>query len=530
MLFRPLLRVLALAAVLALTGCAHHDETSPQDNLLRVPMASAPTTFDPAMAVDGNTIDMLQQVFEGLVQWTPQNTLAPALATSWTVSNGGKTFTFHLRPGVKFQDGSPVTAQDVYFSMRRALDPGLASPVASYLGDIVGADAVAQGKAQTLTGVKVINPETVAITITQPKPYWIYTLTYPTDYVVSPREAKPNQALTDAEVAGGAGTGPFRLTRYDMGARILLAANPHYWGGAPKIAGQQRPIVTDAGTRHDLYASGQLDMTDESLDALGADQKDPALKGQIHFYPRAETYYLGLNQGMVKPFVDVRVRQALAYATDNARICQDVFQGQFNPAQYLLSQGMPGWSAKFRGIPYDPSKARALLAQAGYPGGRGFPALPIIYGNDHPEYASVVDQIRQMWQQNLGITVQPQPTEEATLLSMEHHNTLGCFFNSWTADYLDPQDYYSLLLTTHGGENHTGYSNTQFDAICAKADVEQNPQTRAALYVQAETIAAREVPMIPLYYQKDIELDKPYIHNLQDCLMGHLPYKTVTVK
>jgi oligopeptide transport system substrate-binding protein len=135
-----------------------------------------------------------------------------------------------------------------------------------------------------------------------------------------------------------------------------------------------------------------------------------------------------------------------------------------------------------------------------------------------------------MWQQNLGVTVQPQSTEEATLLNLEHHNALGCFFNSWTADYLDPQDYYSLLLSTQGGENHTQYSNPQFDALCAAADVSQDPKARMALYRQAAVIVARDVPMIPLYYQKDIELVQPYVNHLNDCLMGHLPYKNLTLK
>ncbi len=493
-------------------------------------MIAAPTTFDPAMVEDGTTIDMLQQVFEGLVQWTPKNTLAPALATGWTIGNGGRTYTFHLRPGVRFQDGTPVTAQDVYFSLRRALDPKLASPVTGYLSDIVGADAVAYGKAATLTGVKVLDPETVAITINAPRPYWIYTLTYPTGYVVSPQEARPDSVLTDAQVAAGAGTGPFRLTRYDKGARVLLAANPAYWGGPPKLAGQDRPIVIDAGTRHDLYLSGRLDIVDEQPQAVDKDLSDSSLKGQVHFFPRAATYYLGLNGTKFAPFKDVRVRQALAYATDKAKIATVVFGGRRDVAQDILPEGIPGYDPKFRGIPYDPVKARALLAAAGYPGGRGLPPIPIYFREGYPELAATVDMIRQMWQQNLGVTAQENVMEWGTLLDREHDNALECYHIRWAADYLDPQDYYSILLTTHGGENHTGYSNPQYDTLCAAADVSQNPKARLALYRQAAVIAARDVPMIPLYYQKDVELVKPYVHNLDDCLMGHLPYTHLTVK
>jgi oligopeptide transport system substrate-binding protein len=530
MRLRLCLVLLVLSSLVSLSGCAHHAQNGPSGNTLRVAMNAVPTTFDPAMAEDGNTIDLLQQVFEGLVQWTPKNTLAPALATKWDISNGGRTYTFHLRPNVKFQDGTSLTAQDVYFSLRRTLDPGLASPVAGYLSAIVGADAVAAGRATDLTGVRVIDPLTVAITLTAPRPYWIYTLTYPTDYILSPQEAKQNQVLTSDEVGAGAGTGPFRLTRYDTGARVLLAANPAYWGGAPKIAGQIRPIVIDAGARRNLYLTGQLDLVDEQKDALDADLKDPARRNQVQYFPRAETFYLGLNGHVFKPFADPRVRQALAYATDKNKICTVAFQNRLDVAQDILSEGIPGWDTHFKGISYDPAKARALLAQAGYPGGKGLPPIPLTYQEGHPDYALVVDQIRQMWQQNLGVTVQPQSTEEATLLNLEHHNALGCFFNSWTADYLDPQDYYSLLLSTQGGENHTQYSNPQFDALCAAADVSQDPKARMALYRQAAVIVARDVPMIPLYYQKDIELVQPYVNHLNDCLMGHLPYKNLTLK
>ena len=492
-------------------------------------MLAAPTTFDPATVEDGTTIDMLQQVFEGLVQWTPDNKVAPALAEKWDISPNGLTYTFHMRPGVKFQDGNPVTAQDVYYSLRRALDPKLNSSVTNYLEDIVGAKDVEKG-AKDLAGVKVVDSMTVAITISKPKAYWIYTLTYPTGYIVSHTEAdKANGRMTDAEVAQGAGTGPFTLVRYDKGARVILAANAGYWGGAPKIAGQERPVVIDAGTRHDLYVSGKLDIVDEQKDALDADLKDPTLKDQVQFFPRAATYYLGLNQLKFPPFKDVRVRQALAYATDKQKIRDVVLRDRLDVAQDILPEGIPGYDTNFRGIPYDPAKARVLLAQAGYPGGKGFPTIPISYRESYPDLDKTVDLLRQMWQQTLGINVEARRTEWGALLDQEHNNALECYHIRWAADYLDPQDYYSILLTTQGGENHTGYSNPKYDALCATADVSQNPKARMALYRQAARIVADDVPMIPLYYQKDIELVQPRVHNLDDGLMGHLPYKNLTL-
>jgi len=517
-----------------LPGCAPHSggQARRASNIFRVPILASPTTFDPAMVQDGTTIDMLQNVFEGLVQWSTTNQIVPCLADKWTVSPDGLVYTFHLRPGVKFQDGLPVTAQDVYYSMHRALDPKLGSPVAlNYLGDIVGAKEEIGGKSTDLPGVKVVNPQTVAITISKPKAYWIYTLTYPTAYVVSKAEADAAQGpMSDADVAKGAGTGPFRVVSYQKDFKVTLAANAGYWDGAPRIAGIERPIIKDAGTRHAEYVHGNLDMLQyETQGDLQADRRDPNLKSQVKFFPRAATFYIGLNQKAFAPFKDVRVRQAFAYATDKEKIKTVALLGINDVAQDLLPEGLPGYDPNFKGLPYDPAKARALLAQAGFPNGKGFPVVPMTYRESYPDLAKTVDLLRGMWQQNLGVTVQPRQTEWGAMLQREDANVLECYHIRWAADYLDPQDYYSLLLRTGSVENHTVYSNARYDALCDQADVAQDRAKRLTLYRQAARIAADEVPIIPLYYQKDIELIRPNVKNLDDSLMGHLPYKHLTL-
>ncbi len=528
------LRISTVAVALSLfvlAGCSHKPSAPSSDNVFHDYMTSVPTTFDPAMVQDGTTIDMLQNVFEGLVQWTADNKVSPALATDWTISKDGLTYTFHIRKGVTFQDGSPVTAQDVYYSMRRALDPALGSQVAlTYLGDIVGSDELNSGKTKVLSGVKVIDPYTVAITIKKPKAYWIYTLTYPTAFVVSKKEADTVQGpMTDAQVALGAGTGAFKLTKYNKDQDVVLTSNAAYWQGAPKIAGQDRLIVLDAGTRHSLYVSGKLDIVDEQTAALDADLNDPSLKDQVKFFPRASTFYVGLNQKAFPILKNLLVRQAFAYATDKTKIQQVVFKGRVDIAQDILPEGIPGFDKSFMGIPYDPAKAKALLAQAGYPGGKGFPVLPVYYREAYPQLDQTVDLLRVMWSQNLGITIDPRRTEWATLLDKEDHNTLECYHIRWAADYLDQQDYYSVLLRTGSTENHTSYSNAQYDALCDAADVSQDPAKRSAMYRKAARIAADEVPMIPLYYQQDTELIKPYVTHLDDSLMGHLPYRNLVL-
>jgi len=519
---------MSLAPLILVAGCGKKQSAvaPPSNNVFRIAMTTDPTTFDPAMVQDGTTIDMLQQVFEGLVQWNTHNTVEPALAVRWEISPNRCTYTFHLRQGANFQNGLPVTAADVYNSMRRALDPKLASPVAlSYLGDIVGAADVASGKATVLTGVKVINPQTVAITIKKPKAYWIDTLTYPTAYVISLSGGlHTDRELSEADVAQGIASGPFKLSSYTKDVEVNLDAYAGYWAGAPKIAGQRRPIVRDADTRRSMYLAGQLDLVDEQADDTAKDAADPSLKSQLKFWPRAQTFYIGLNEKSFPPFADVRVRQALAYATDKQKIRSVALLDIDDVAQDILPEGMPGFDPQFQGLPYDPAKARALLAAAGYPNGKSFPQITISYRESYPVLADTVDLIRQMWQTNLGISVQGKVTNWTVLLDQEDRGLLTCYHIRWAADYPDPQDFYSVLLRTGSIEDYVGYSNPKYDALCDAADICPDNTKRMALYHQAAQIIANDVPMIPLYYAKDVELVKPYVHNLDDGLMGHLPY------
>jgi oligopeptide transport system substrate-binding protein len=285
--------------------------------------------------------------------------------------------------------------------------------------------------------------------------------------------------------------------------------------------------LTDANTRHSEYLAGQLDIVDESGGEIDSDSQNPSLKDQIHFWPRAATYYVSFGEIAQPIFRNKLVRQAFAYATDKDRIVQEVFAGNRDVAQDILAEGIPGWSKSFQGIPYDPARAQKLLAEAGYPGGKGFPSLSMSYRESNPDLAKTVDLLREMYGQTLGVTITPRQTEWSTMLTQEDNKALPIYHMRWSADYLDPQDFYSLLYHSGADQNNTGYINPVFDSICDQADSDQNSAERAELYRKAARILADDVPMIPLYYQRDPELVKPYVHGLDDSLMGHLPYKHV---
>lgn len=532
------LSIILFLVLIVLAGCGKRQATAPPpQNVLRYALTAEPTTFDPALVRDGPTIDLLFQVFEGLVQWDENNRLVPNLAERWEVSPDGRTYTFFLKRGVKFHNGREVTADDFKYSIERACDPALASPVSpTYLNDIVGALDKLNRKANEVRGVQVVDKYTLRITIDHPKAYFLAKLTYPTAYVVC-REA----IEADGDEVGGRklrinercaiGTGPFKVQQFLPGSKVVLSANKEYHGGAPKLDGIERPIVLDASTRHAMYERGDLDIVDVQKGDLLRDQQDPVLSKQLRTFDRAAVFYLGLNQNVFPPFRDQRVRQALAYATDKDSIVKVALMGVPQKANGIIPPGVLGHDPSFEGIPYNPEKARQLLAEAGYPGGKGFPTLTLTFREKTPDLRRAAEMIKEQYRKELGINVELREMEWGAFLDALDRKELPFVHLRWAADYLDAQNFLSVMLRTGAPENVVGYSNPRFDALCDQADREQDEQKRIQLYRQAERIAVQEdVPWITLYFQRDVELIKPYVKGIRDSLMGHLPHVTTYIE
>jgi oligopeptide transport system substrate-binding protein len=537
----------SVANLLAIAGCNNtgsgtqtgQGPSGSSSNTLRYPIETEPTTLDPALVQDGPTIDLLQNMYEGLVGWNEKNEVVPLLAKGMpTVSADGKTYTFTIRGDAKFPNGDPITAEDVKYSITRSLDPKLASAVAmNYLDDIVGAKDVADGKAKELAGIKVIDPKTVQITLAAPRGYFLGKLTYPTAYVLSRKEVekggKTEQgvATIDQSNAGTAGEGPFQLTSYVRGSKITLTANKYYWNGKPKLDSIERPIVLDVQTQRNLYDSGRLDYIVLQKGDFEKDRSNPELKDQIKKWKRSATWYVGFNQladANYPPFKDKRVRQAFAYAIDKEAIVKSVLLDVPVKAEGILPDGIPGFNPQFKGIAYNPDKAKALLAEAGFPGGKGLPPLQLSFRQKQSDIGHTAEVLQQQLSA-VGIPVTLNGMEWGTFLSLNKAGKTAMVHMRWSADYLDPQDFLSLLLTTTGSENHTGYSNPKVDALCKQADAESDQKKRLELYAEAEKIVVDDAPWVPLYYQVDLELMRPNVKGIRDGLMGHLPHTTTTV-
>ncbi len=522
------------AAVILVAGCGRKATKAAYSvtgkNVFRYALQNRPTTLDPALVEDGDTIDMLMQVFEGLVQWSEKNEVVPNIAERWDISDDGTVYTFHLKSNVLFHKPfeRPVTAHDFVYSLTRSLLPATKSATAmNYLNDIVGAKDVADGKTATLAGAQALDEHTLQITIDRRKPYFLGKLTYPTAYVVCKEAVEKNGGRIDEKSM--IGTGPFALAQYRPGYSVLLAANPLYHGGKPILDGIERPILPDSNSRQTRYESGGTDITDIQRADLSRLQADPNLHTQIREFARANIWYLALNQQAFPPFKDRRVRQAFAYAIDKDAVIRLALKGTAVRANGIIPPGVLGYNPAYRGLPYDPARARRLLAEAGYPDGKGFPRLTITFRQGYKYIEDAVIAIRSDLKRNLGIECDIQQVEWAQFLTQRTNGTMPCYHLRWAADYLDPQNFLSLMLHTGSAENTIGYSNPEFDRLCDQADVEPDPAKRLQLYAKAEKIAVEDAPWVPIYHLRDVELHKPYVKGLRDSLMGHLPHVTTTV-
>ena len=522
---------LVLAAALFAVGCSKgnfsQSATQGKENVFRYSIVQKPSTLDPGKIQDGNTIDLLQQVFEGLTTWSTDNKPVPNLCEKWDISEDGTVYTFAIKKGVKFHSGRELKADDFKYSIERACDPKLLSTVASgYLDDIVGVKEMIAGKANEVSGIRAIDDYTLEIKIDKARPYFLGKLTYPCSFVVDKDVAKKGVEITSVE-AMRSGTGPYIADSYQNEQLFVLKANKDYHGGAPKIDRIERPVLSDSSTRIAKYRAGELDLIQLERQDIAALEGDDKFKSHLKFYDRPATWYVGFNQGMVPALKDARVRQAFGMAINRKRIVDDLMGGFNKLASGILPPGVVG--ARENILPYDfnADAARALLKEAGWEG--KIESIDMYYRSEQADYRLVVEAVQADLKQNLGITVNAKPLQTPAYLDRYNKKQLPFYHMRWGADYLDPQNFLSIFFHSKGNENKFNYSNPEVDRLIEQADVEQDHEKRMALYAQAEDIVLKDVAWVPLFYQRDAELVNPRIQGMRESLFGHLPHTTVTI-
>lgn len=462
-----------------------------------------PREYDPATTHGSG--DKL--VFSGLVALDPQLNLIPDLAENWQVNADGTVYTFYLRQNARFHDGRPVTARDVVYSWERAAKPSTRSDtVLTYLGDIVGVSAMNAGQASSISGLKILDDHTLQVTIDAPKPYFLLKLTYPTAFVVDQKNVesgaewyrKPN------------GTGPYKLTKWRRFEEITYERNPDYYLGAPSIPYIVVKLYSGVGVR--LYETGEIDITDVHPYYLSRylDPKEPMHKELVSSVDLC-THYVVFDVTR-PPFDDVKVRQAFTMAFDRQRYIDVVMHGVALPAVGLYPPALPGFNLNLRGLPYDPEKARQLLAESRYGGPQGLP--PIVFtdaGIGNTANTSIA-AMAEMWEQNLGVTITIENLEPDYYIDAIYSGRHGQMFDTgWCADYADPENFADVLFHSGSPQNNGMYSNPALDVLLEQARVERDVNKRIQMYQQAEQMIVDDAPVLFTIHSLSYTLVKPYV-------------------
>jgi oligopeptide transport system substrate-binding protein len=472
--------------------------------------------MDPACASDVESATYVIEIFGGLVTIDRDLKTVPDIAQAIPEpvqnADGTVSYTFELRRGVLFHNQSrQVGAEDVKYSLERALDPSTQSPIAeTYLGDIVGAKEFAQTGKGGVSGIQLDpnDPYKLTITIDAPKPYFLAKLTYPVAFVVDSNQTEGSSCFSNTNWQRRAnGTGPFKLKEWDLGQKIVLEANSRYHLGAPLLAGVEFNLA--GGSAVTMYENDEVDVTGVGLNDIERvrDPNEP-LNKEFHTGPRMDIWYIGFNVEK-PPFDDVKVRQALAHAVDKDKLIGTVLKDAVVKAQGILPPGMPGYNANLQGLDFDPEEAKRLLSESKYAG--NLPAMEIASSGRGASVGPVSEAILGMWKDNLGIDVTVRQTETATFFQDLRDGDFQMFEVGWVADYVDPENFLKVKFYGDSKDNDTKYRNPEVDRLLEQADTDQDPAQRLALYQQAEQIIVNEVPWIPLFHDEYSVLIKPYV-------------------
>jgi peptide/nickel transport system substrate-binding protein len=449
-------------------------------------------SMDPAQVTDINTMQVLTQMYQGLVAWSPtvKDKIVGVLATSWSHNATDTQYTFQLRHGVKFCDGTPFNAQSVVFSFERQLDPS--NPDYKYGPYPFGSFFFGNVKSVTAKG-----PYTVVFTLKSPDASLLSLLTVATAFVVSPTTAMRDKGTFALH---GCGTGPYELAKWQRGVQLVLERNPYYTGPAPASSEIVFVPAVQSDTRVSELQSGSADIaidpTPSSLASLVASGRFGVLKGV-----GPHVWWVGLNT-LYKPLSNPLVREALNYAINKQAIIKGILYGTGIPATQPLSPGQLGYNASLAGYPYNPQKARQLLKQAGYPHGFTVNFFVPTSGSGMQEPVAMGEAIQE-YLQAVGIKVKIVELDWGTFLGKINAGALKAGADMWELSWMDSAVDPSLVLgpllvrsSWPPGFNSGFYSDPKVNSLVAQALGETNPQKRAQMYSEAEALITKDAPWI----------------------------------
>jgi oligopeptide transport system substrate-binding protein len=582
---RRLLLAFALTLLTA-SGCSKPAE---DPNTLVIGNGTEPETLDPGLESSQPDYRITIALFEGLTVYDPKDlSLKPGIAESWEMSKDGTQYTFHLRPA-KWSNGDPMTAQDFEWSWKRVLDPAFASKyveqISNYLKNAksyfngASADALLKGWLETTpkqrtedaprlaelvqkrhgealkgfiererdeavakllrnaaaeaagredvrldqVGVKATDDHTLLVTLEAPTAYFLDLAAFFTYFPVH-RKSVEEHGKNWTRPGNLISNGPYRLKEWRVKEHILLDKNPNYWDAANVSDLKLKFLpIENATTAFNLYDEDRIHwLNDVPRDYIEELLKRP----DYHTGPMLTTYFYGFNLKK-EVFHKKKVRQALARAIDKEKITKYISRAGEVPAASFVPPGMPGYVPATT-APYDPEAAKALLAEAGYPNGKGFPTVEILY-NTLDGHRKIASAIQEMWRQTLNVQTELRNVEFKVLLEMQNRMEFDVTRRAWIADYNDPNTFLDMFTTTNG-QNNTGFSNAEYDRLIAAAARELDPARRMTLLHEAEAILIEELPIVPIYFYVTKNLVKPEVKGFYDNVRDTHPYNRMRLE
>lgn len=466
--------------------------------------------INPILAIDSDGYWRTDLMFDPLVMVDPK-TLGPTarLATSWDVSKDGKTYTFHLDPKAKFWDGTPVTAKDVEFTVMSMLAKDYTGPFQSYWARLDGSDAVIAGSATSLPGLKVVDDQTITMTLSEPYAGFLTVIARNLKPLPSHLLKDKGPLTTSSDYSHNpVGSGPYKFKSWVPGSSFEVEANADYWGEKTCTGAITQSVIPDMNTLSQGVNSGQFDATivapQSSLPEL---RQNPDLAVHLVDSTTGEAWYLNLRKAPWKD--NLKLRQAMAYAVDFITF-QKKFMYIDDPVPSTFYEYASWAYDKDAGaVPsYDPAKAKALLAEAGYPDGKGL-TFEIITnaGNQYREQEQVYIQAALA---ELGVTVTVKSYEWATFIGEVKKGTFDTAVLSTTTAIPDPTAMDTALITD-GPTNYSGYANADLDKMLATAGAELDQAKRKAIYTDVQKLLAAELPYIPTaWYPNALVINKKF--------------------
>ena len=524
-----LLAVLAVIAIVSVSSAGTKE--------IVFNLGADPKTIDPALnnALDGCNVDV--NIFDGLLRLNVNDKPEPACTESWEVSDDGMTWTFHLREGLKWSDGKPLTAQHFKDGFLRALDPETGSPYAYYAFFIKNGEAFFNGKAKREdVGLSAPDDKTLVIHMEYQNPlmleYLAFTLFAPARMDIVNDNPRGWAARPETLVCSGA----FMLEswKHGDGGEMTLVKNPNYWDADNVKAERLRFVfITDENTAYAAFRAGRIDYMDSA-----SSQMIPMLlkTGAAKTSPALGTAFCDFNMNR-KPFDDVRVRKAFALAIDRRVIVDKILLGGQIPASGIICNAIPGAAdaqdfrtegGAFLPERADPASAKRLLAEAGYPDGKDFPKVSYKY-NSNAGNKQIAEALQGMWKQVLGVDVELLNEEWKVFIETRQKKEYDIARDACMFDFVDAMSILEQFITT-SPQNHTGYSNPKFDDVMKKAAYEMDHVKRINYLHEAEKMLMEDLPCAPIYFYTSIEMQSKRVRNIHKTALGLVLFRNAEVQ